>query len=135
MAGIGGQFRLIGRYVLAGLTNTAVGLGLTLVLDVGFHLAPALANAAGYAVGVMVAYVLNRGFVFRHRGAARVTSPRFLAAVAIGFGLNQLVLALASRMLHGGSWRHAAAQILAAGCYSVSVYLMCRYWVFRTSAA
>ncbi len=96
------------------------------------RLPPTLANAAGYAVGIVVAYLLNRTFVFRNAEAARATATaicdRRRPPVST---LNQLVLQVASRTLGSGDPQHAVAQVIAAATYTVSVFLMSRFWVFK----
>jgi len=124
---------LIARYGLAGLINTAVGLAIISGLDLGLHVAPPLANAAGYACGIAIGYGLNRGFVFRSQTPDRHTAPRYLGAVAGAFLLNQAVLAAALAALGRGALWDAAAQALAVGTYSASLFLACRFWVFRSA--
>ena len=124
---------LLSRFGAVGLLNTAISLSVITVLDRAFGAAPALANAAGYAVGLMSGFVLSRRFVFRSAAAPRATAPRYLLTVAAGFCLNQIVLAQALNLLGPGALNHLAAQLCAMGSYTVSVFLVCRYWVFRAS--
>src|SRR5262245_52937717 len=71
------------RFGLVGAANTLIGLGIIAFLDLGLHLRPAIANAAGYAVGICLSFVLSREFVFRSQRTARTTAPMFFAAAAI----------------------------------------------------
>ena len=89
------------RFGLAGVANTLVGLGIIAVLDLGLHVKPAIANAAGYAVGIALSFVLSRQFVFRSRQPARTAAPRFVVSAVIAFAVNQAVLAVASHLLGG----------------------------------
>lgn len=127
------QIGLLLRYGLAGLVNTAAGFSAIAALDLGLGLQPALANAAGYALGLAVGFLLNRAFVFRSRGAIPATGLRYLAAAAVAFLLNQAVLRATGLMLGAGRLQHLAAQALAMGCYTVALFLLCRLWVFRTA--
>lgn len=68
------------RYGLVGVINSLAGLAVIAALDLGLRAPPALANAAGYAVGVVISYGLNRRFVFDSRTSPRATGPRFLIA-------------------------------------------------------
>ncbi len=122
---------LLSRFGAVGLLNTAISLSVITVLDQVFATPPALANAAGYGVGIMSGFVLSRRFVFRHAANPRATAPRYLLTVAAGFCLNQLVLAQALAVLGPGALNHIAAQVCAMGSYTVSVFLVCRFWVFR----
>jgi putative flippase GtrA len=125
---------LIARFGLAGLINTAIGFAVVVVLDPVLGLSPPLANAAGYAVGISVGFVLNRGFVFRSRTGLPAAGLRYLIAAACAFVLNQIVLRVAGAVLGGGSVQHVAAQLMAMAVYSVALFFLCRLWVFRTEA-
>jgi putative flippase GtrA len=129
------DFALLIRFGLAGLANTAVGLSIIALLDLGLHWPPALANAAGYAVGVCVSFFLSRRFVFRSNAPVRGTGPRYLAVVAGGFILNQGVLALAGHVLGPTRPAHVAAQLLGMATYTLSVLIASRLWVFPPSEA
>lgn len=124
---------LISRFGLAGVVNTAVGFAVIASLDIGLHLAPALANAAGYLVGVGVSFVLNRRFVFRSEAAWRRTAPRYLAVVAAAFVLNQLVLRVANAGLGAGALQHLVAQLAGMATYTLTVFAACRWWVFGSA--
>lgn len=119
------------RFGLAGALSTVAGFAVIAGLDAGLHMAPALANAAGYAVGVPLGFVLNRGFVFRHGGSPGAAGLRYLASVALAFGLNQLVLRLAGPVFGAGAPAHLAAQLAGMASYTLTTFLLARYWVFR----
>jgi putative flippase GtrA len=125
------EIGLIARFGAAGVLNTGVGLAVIVLLDPVLGLPPALANAVGYAVGVVLGFVLNRSFVFRSGGALPVAGLRYLIAFAVAFGLNQAALYAAGRALGQGAFRHVAAQLIAMAVYSATLYLICRLWVFR----
>lgn len=124
----------VSRFVVAGLANTAVGLSVTAVLDIGFHVNPALANAAGYAVGLICAFVLSKRFVFRSKATAAATGPKFLAVALFAFALNQMVLQIAGRILGDGAGPHLLAQLIAMSTYTATNFVLCRLWVFRRAA-
>jgi putative flippase GtrA len=126
---------LLARYGLAGLAITTAGFAVIAVLDAGLHVAPALANFAGYLVGVPLGFALNRRFVFRHQGELAATGVKYFVAVAASFGLNQLVLRLAGGLLGPGAGPHLAAQCAGMVTYTVANFLAARYWVFRRSVA
>jgi putative flippase GtrA len=126
---------LIARFGLVGLINTAIGFAVVVLLDPILGISPALANAASYAVGITVGFLLSRGFVFRSRAGLSATGLRYLIAALGAFALNQLVLRLAGLALGAGSAQHIAAQLSAMAVYSVAFFLLCRLWVFRSPAA
>jgi putative flippase GtrA len=126
---------LVARFGLAGLVNTAVGFAVVALLDPVLGVPPALANAAGYAVGMTVGFMLNRGFVFRSRTGLPAAGLRYLAAAVGAFVLNQLVLHMAGLALGGGMAQHLIAQGAAMAVYSVALFFFCRLWVFPSVAA
>jgi putative flippase GtrA len=125
---------LVVRFGLAGLASTAVGFAVIAALDAGLHVAPPLANLAGYLVGVPLGFVLNRRFVFRHQGAAGAAGAKYLAAVVAAFCLNQLVLRLAGGFAGPGAVAHLAAQLAGMATYTLTMFLAARYWVFPPPA-
>jgi putative flippase GtrA len=126
---------LISRFGLTGLINTGVGFVTAAGLDVGLHVAPALANTAGYLVGVPVSFVLNRTFVFKHHQSITATMPKYFASVALAFTLNQIVLHLAGAALGPGADQHIAAQLCGMATYTAVNLVICRFWVFPAQAA
>lgn len=123
---------LVSRFGLAGLVNTGLGFAVIAGLDVGLHLDPHLANAAGYAVGVLTSFALNRWFVFRSSGHLHSTAPRYLAAVAAAFVANQAVLSSATAVLGHGAPQRLAAQLAGMVTYTGLVFVLCRLWVFQS---
>ena len=126
---------LVARFGLAGLASTVAGFAVIAALDTGFHVAPPLANLAGYLVGLPLGFALNRSFVFRHEGAASRTAGKYLVAVAGAFCLNQLILRLAGGFLGPGVMPHLAAQLAGMATYTLTTFLAARYWVFRGADA
>ena len=133
MAERGGLIGLLSRFGLAGLVTTAVGFAVIAALDVGLHVPPAAANAAGYAVGIPLGFALNRRFVFRHRGAISRAGLKYIAAIVLGLALNQIVLRLAGLALGPGAPQHLAAQLAGMATYTAVNFLALRVWVFRAT--
>lgn len=126
---------LVVRFVVAGVLNTLVGVSVALALDLGLRAPPALANAAGYAVGITVSWLLQRGFVFRSTERGWGVRARYLTTIAVSFGLNQLVLQLMHARLGDTRLEHLAAQVTAMATYTVVQFILFRTWVFRQAAA
>ena len=126
---------LLARFSLVGVVNSAIGFAVIAVLDLGLHLRPALANALGYLVGASISFFLTRGFVFRSRDGVAGRAWRYGLAIAVAFVLNQLVLRGAGCLLGAGSFAHLAAQLTGVVFYTITNFLLCRYWVFRVDGA
>ena len=129
----GGLIGLLARFGLAGLANTIVGFAVIMGLEFGLKLDPALANAGGYAVGLVLGFVLNRGFVFRS-DAGGGAAARYLLAFAFAFLVNQAVLAAAHAVLGQAGPMKVAAQLSGMVVYTGLMFLVCRYWVFTRDA-
>ena len=126
-----GELLLASRFIAAGLVNTAVGAGVILGLDVGLGLRPAIANAMGYAVGICIAWIMHRGFVFRATDTGWKVKTRYLTAVMLAFVLNQLVLAGVGHFAGRAPEARIVAQMLAVVTYSAVQFVLMRLWVFQ----
>jgi putative flippase GtrA len=119
------------RFGAVGLLNTLVGLLVILASRSALGLPEVAANAVGYAVGLMVSFLLNRRWTFRHQGAWGPAAGRFAVVVLLAWLLNILcVLALLDRQVPG-----EVAHALGVVPYAAATYWGCRAWVFRGSGA
>jgi putative flippase GtrA len=121
------EIGLAGKYGLAGVANTIVGLSVILALTAA-GMAPMLANAIGFAVGLLLAFTLSRRFVFRSDGHVRTEVGRFLFFFAISYAINLAVLNLAIGVL---GMQKLLAQVVANASYTLSMFLFSRLFVFR----
>jgi putative flippase GtrA len=136
MTDLRGLIGLLARFGLAGLANTAVGFAVIAGLDLGLHVQPQIANAAGYVVGIGMGFALNRRFVFASTGKARGEFVRYLGVVAVAFLANQGVLLAAHRVLGDSLGEHLLAQFSGMATYTVLTFVLSRYFVFsRASSA
>ena len=120
------------RFALAGALYTLVGLTIILALDVGLGVPSPLANAAGYAGGFVIAWILQRRFVFRSDQTDWATKGRYAATLALAFALNQAVLWAASHLLGSSSLDRAIGQVAAVVTYTGVQFVIMRAWVFKT---
>jgi putative flippase GtrA len=120
------------RFGIAGGLNTVIG-GCTIVtLEWGCGVHPLLANAGGFASGMIAGFLLSRTFVFRERTRNRWIVVRYTIAVASAFALNQVVLAILN-----GRLPQAPGAVFAQGAamvsYTIACFILCRFWVFRSA--
>jgi putative flippase GtrA len=118
------------KYIFAGVANTAIGYGVFLLLITLFDMNPSYANAIGYVIALIAAFVLNKTFVFNQSTTDRSTIPKFIIAFSISFAINQLVL------LAGYRWIGLdvkIAQILAMVSYTIAFYVLNKKFVFNKS--
>ncbi|AOY91433.1 hypothetical protein BKK79_06080 [Cupriavidus sp. USMAA2-4] len=120
------------RFVLVGLSNTAVGFGTTWAALRLFGWGDAAANAIGYAIGFLWGFTWHRIWTFRHRGAVEQGLLRYGAVCAVAYAANLAVVLEVSRLLGSG-------QLLTQACgmvtYTTLAYAGARLYAFRAPAA
>ncbi|MQB08266.1 GtrA family protein [Agrobacterium tumefaciens] len=115
------------RFGTVGLVNTAVGLLAIYVLMYVFDTNLLIANASGYIVGLLVSFLLNRTWTFRSDQRTTVVLLRYIAAALFSYSLNFLIV------LYGdmySSVNQFFLQIIGISFYTVSMFILCRYFVF-----
>ena len=120
------------RYVLVGLSNTAVGFTVIWVALRGFGFGNVAANAAGYSVGFLWSFALNRKWTFYHQGAVGSALVRYLLVTLVAYGMNLLMVILLERRLSQGS---LCVQFGGMLTYTVAAYIGARYFVFPPKRA
>jgi putative flippase GtrA len=117
------------RFGLVGFTNTALTLATYAVLS--GHVPVALAGAAGWAVGAVNGFVLNRAWTFR--GAARGALPaaRYAVVALAGSGLNAALVSIAVSDQHLPRF---AGELAVLPPVTVLSFVLCRGWVFAQEA-
>lgn len=116
------------KYILAGVANTAIGYSVFLALIILFNTNPSYANAIGYGIALIAAFILNKVFVFNQSATDRSTIPKFILAFTISFAINQLVLLIVYR---GLDVLVEIAQIFAMISYTAVFYLLNKKFVFH----
>lgn len=115
-----------GRYLLVGCVNAVIGYGIIFgLLRLGTD--PYLSNAAGYAVGIAVSYILNKRFSFRSRKPDRTAFPLFVACLAAAYAANLAVLFFVLRFSRLNVY---FAQCVAGIFYLLVGFLGSRYVAF-----
>ena len=119
------------KYALTGVINTLIGYGVFWVLFTQFNIHAEYANAAGYGIALVFAFLLNKVFVFNQSTFHPGMVPRFIIAFLVAFLINQLVLIVFHRVF---DVRAEIAQILAMGTYTVLFYILNKRYVFNQRA-
>ena len=91
--------RQISRFFGVGLVSTLGDYGTLVVLREAFGVDPVLGALAGYGLGGLVNYLLNREHTFATRRSHAQAGWRFLVVMAVGFALTGLLMALFVRSL------------------------------------
>ena len=117
------------RFVVVGLVNTAVGLAIIYGCKFFLAMNDVVANILGYAVGLMVSFVLNASWTFEYRGPMLAAALRFLVVFVIAYLVN-LVTVLA--LIHLAEVNSYLAQAIGMPIYTVCFYLLSRLYAFRS---
>lgn len=124
LTALGGRF---GRFLGVGLAATAVQYA---VLVAGVELLgmrPVRASAAGFVLGAILNYLLNRLLTFRSTVPHAVGAPRFLVIMGLGLVANSLLMLLLSGYL---GWNYVLSQILTTGVVMLWNFLGHSLWTF-----
>jgi putative flippase GtrA len=120
------------RFVLVGLSNTALSLAVIWIAMRVFGLSDLRSNAMGYIVGFIWSFLLNRSWTFQHRGGLANGFLRFVLVCAVAYGANLLVLfCLLARFGGGAIWTQIAGMV----AYTAVSYLGSRYFAFPRASA
>ncbi|WP_202368670.1 GtrA family protein [Pseudomonas sp. MWU318] len=116
------------KYLFAGVANTAIGYGVFLLLVTLFNMNPSYANAIGYVIALVAAFMLNKTFVFNQSATDRGTIPKFIIAFSVSFAFNQLTLLAGYRWIGLDA---KTAQIFAMISYTLVFYILNKKFVFN----
>lgn len=115
------------RYAFVGVLNTGLGYAVIFLCMGVFDWSPVSSNVAGYAVGFVVSFLLNRTFTFRSTGRARGELKRFLLIFALAYLANLGVLVL---LVHAAGLAAGWAQVIAGIVYFALSFVLSKYYVF-----
>lgn len=115
-------FAAVGSVGLAAHYLVLTGLVELLSVD------PVVASVAGFLVGAVVNYGLNRRLVFRSDRAHSAAGPRFFAVAASGLAINAALMTLLVDYL---AVYYLAAQVVVTVGLTVWHFALNKYWTFR----
>lgn len=118
------------RFATVGVLNTLLGYAVIFLCMYVLGLGAVTSNVAGYAVGLLVSFVLNRTFTFRSTSAALPEALRFLVIFVLAYLANLGVLVVLTRQLHV---HEGLSQVLAGAVYFMLSFALSRYYVFKIS--
>lgn len=115
------------RFAAVGVVNTLVGLAAIYACLAWMGMSDAAANFAGYCIGWLVSFVLNRRFTFRHRGSVGTSLLRFILVSAVAYAANLCVVLFAHRSLEINVY---VAQLFGVVTYTLIAFLGSYYYAF-----
>ncbi len=116
------------RYLLVGVLNTALGFGVIFACMYLAGMSPLASNVVGYAVGIVVSYLLNKSYTFKSDARSRYELLRFLIVFAVAYAANAATLLFCIDVL---AMHAALAQVVSSGVYIATSFLLNKYYVFR----
>ena len=113
------------KYNLVGIINTLIGFSIILgLMYIGFS--ATVSNVIGYTIGAVFSYVLNRKYTFKSSINQQKTMIRFFMVLSIAYVLNFMTLQWLLTNINP-----YIAQVGAAIVYTVSSFVMAKYFVFK----
>lgn len=117
------------RFLTVGVFNTILGYCVIFACMYLAKMSPEISNVAGYAVGLVASYVLNRKYTFNSKQHQHSEIIRFLAVFVLAYALNFAVLVI---LIHRIGIHEGASQVLAGLVYVVASFILNKYYVFKT---
>lgn len=114
------------RYVVVGVLTNALLYSSYLLLS-AFGIGAKTAMSLLYIPGVMVGFLGNRNFTFRHEGRIPSSMLRYFATYAFGYVFNFASLAVFVDVLHLPADYVVLALIVVT---AVMLFALQRWWVF-----
>ncbi|MBS7538764.1 GtrA family protein [Ancylobacter lacus] len=124
------RLRHILLFAALGAVGTLAQYTVLVALVRGAGLGPVLASTAGFLVGGLVNYQLNRRIAFRSSKSHAEAAGKFFTVAGIGLGLNALLMTLFTRVL---GLPYLPAQLLCTGLLVLWHYAGNALWTFRES--
>lgn len=116
------------RFAVVGAVGTGAHYALLLALVEGAGVAPVAGSVAGFLLGALVNYTLNRTLVFASDRAHVEALPRFLAVAGTGLCWNALLM---YGLVDLFGLHYLLAQILTTGLLLGWHYVGNALWTFR----
>ena len=116
------------RFGLVGLLNTLIGITAIYGLMFFFNTNLMLANGIGYAIGLVVSFMLNKTWTFSDRQGLKQVFPLYLVIAAVAYGINLAVVVTTHEILEFDPY---LAQITGIGFYTIMMFVGSRWLVFR----
>jgi putative flippase GtrA len=126
------------RFLLVGIFNTLVGLGITFLLFNLFRLGYWPSTFLGNTIGAIISYMLNKTFTFRSEVSVQKSWWKFAIVISCCYGFSYGTSSLLGDMwtaffpLTSPKWVNNGTILLGNGIYTVSNFLGHKYFTFRT---
>jgi putative flippase GtrA len=116
------------RFLLVGVCNTLLSAICIVFMMEILKLDYRIANATGYAAGLVLSFILNRLWTFAYPGPWIASLVRWLVVALVAFGLNFAVIVALHQFAHANKY---TAQIGGVLVYTMCSFLGARFFAFR----
>ncbi len=117
------------RFAVVGVVNTLVGLAVIFGLMFFFSIRPGIANALGYAIGMLIGFFLNRLWTFESTRSIKEVLLKYLTVAFLSYFVNLSIVLCASSVL---SINPYVSQVMGVFSYTVFMFCGCRWFVFAS---
>jgi putative flippase GtrA len=100
------------RYLLVGVVNTLVGLGIIYLAMYFQHMDLASSNALGYATGIMVSFILNKKWTFASQDHVVYSFLRYLLVLGVAYAANLATILFANTHFYLNPYLSQALDII-----------------------
>jgi len=118
------------RFLVVGVLNTVLGYSVISACMYLAGMSPEISNVAGYAIGLVASYVLNKSYTFNSKRKNSREIIRFLAAFGAAYPANFAILFF---LIHEIGTSKGLSQIYAGVVYMCVQFIMAKYFVFTDS--
>lgn len=115
------------RFGAVGIVNTLFGLIIIYGLAYFFGIWPLIANLIGYSFGLLLSFFLNQKWTFNNSENFRNLFPRYMFFSVVCYIFNVITFLISSSFI---STNQYLSQLLGVFVYSISMFLVCRVFVF-----
>ncbi len=116
------------RYLLVGVLNTLVGLGVIYMAMYFLQMDIASSNAFGYTIGIMVSFALNKKWTFDSQDHVVYSFLRYLLVLLVAYVTNLATVLFANSHFDLNPYLSQALGIIP---YTTIGFLGSRYFAFR----
>lgn len=116
------------RFTLVGGIGTAAHYAVLILLVSSLLMHPVIGSTAGFLVGMVVNYLLNRHFTFTSQRSHREAFWRFGTVALAGIVINTAMMILLTVSLE---YHYLLAQVIATILTLSWNFFGSRYWVFK----
>lgn len=118
------------RFLSVGVVNSLLGNGTIFALMYLANMSSETSNVAGYTVGAVTSYALNRKYTFQSKAKRRSEIVRFLTVFLTAYAANFAMLVI---LVHRVGLHEGASQLFAGVVFTIVSFLLNKHYAFNVS--